>query len=86
MINLKQNPVEWASLMYELDDLHEHLESLIKEMNQVGEISAEEYRVQIGHLYAHLNRAWNSRNATADAVEKDFEMLTKFPSDIETCG
>ena len=60
MINLKQNPVEWASLMYELDDLNEHLESLIDEMNDKGEISVEEYQVQIGHLYAHLNRAWNS--------------------------
>ena len=86
MINIKKNPVEWAGLMYELDDLQEHLESIIKEMNQAGKISAEEYRVQIGHLYAHLNRAWNSRNATADAVEKDMETLTKFPKDIETCG
>ena len=86
MINLKQNPVEWASLMYELDDLNEHLESLIDEMNDKGEISVEEYQVQIGHLYAHLNRAWNSRNATADAVEQNLEKFTEFPKDIETCG
>ena len=86
MINIKQHPVEWAGLIYELDDLKEHLESLIDQMNNEGEISIEEYQIQIGHLYAHLNRAWNSRDATAEAVEKNFETFTKFPNDIETCG
>ena len=86
MINLKTNPVEWAGLMYELDDLKEHLESLMAQMNESGEIEVEDYRVQIGHLYAHLNRSWNSRNATANAVEKNFDKLTKFPTDIETYG
>jgi len=86
MIESKENPVEWAGLMYELDDLKNHLESLINVMNENGEIQKEEYRIQIGHLYAHLNRAWNSRNATSDEVENNIEMFTKFPKDIETCG
>ena len=86
MINLKNNPVEWAGLLYELDDLKEHLEILINEMGENGEIQDESYKVQIGHLYAHLNRAWNSRNSTSDEVEKEFEKLTEFPQDIKTCG
>ena len=86
MINSKDNPVEWASLQYELDDLREHLESLIKDMDENGAIAVEDYQVQIGHLYAHLNRAWNSRNAIGDKKEKEFEKFTKFPQDIETCG
>jgi len=86
MIESKENPVEWAGLMYELDDLKDHLESLINVMNENGEIQKEEYRIQIGHLYAHLNRAWNSRNATSDEVENNIEMFTKFPKDIKTCG
>jgi len=86
MIESKENPVEWAGLMYELDDLKDHLESLINVMNENGEIQKEEYRIQIGHLYAHLNRAWNSRNATSDEVENNIEKFTKFPKDIKTCG
>ncbi|RBP47007.1 hypothetical protein [Arenicella xantha] len=86
MINLKQNPTEWARLMYELDDLKDHLSTLIDEMNSSGEISIEEYQVQVGHLYAHLNRAWNSRDATAEVVEKNLKNFTEFPKDITTCG
>ena len=86
MINSKKNPVEWAGLMYELDDLQEHLESLIAQMNTAGEIKSEENRVQIGHIYAHLNRAWNSRNTVTETEVNDLEKLTKFPTDIETCG
>ena len=51
LINLKNNPVEWAGLLYELDDLKEHLEILINEMGENGEIQDESYKVQIGHLY-----------------------------------
>ena len=86
MINSKENPVEWASLMYELDDLKEHLESLVDQMTESGKIEVEEYQIQIGHLYAHLNRAWNTRNLIGDIKETDLENLTKFPKDIETCG
>ena len=86
MINSKENPIEWANLLYELDDLKEHLDQLINEMHKNGSIESEEYRVQVGHLYAHLNRAWNSRNATENDLEKQFEQFTKFPQDIQTCG
>ena len=72
--------------MYELDDLKEHLESLIDQMNNSGEIEAEDYQTQIGHLYAHLNRAWNSRNDITDIDDKNFEKLSEFPKDISTCG
>ena len=86
MINSNDNPVEWASLLYELDDLKEHLDSLIDQMHKNGKIEDEEYRIQIGHLYAHLNRAWNSRNAIDEEKEKKFEEFTEFPQDIESCG
>ena len=43
MINIKTNPIEWSSLMYELEDAKEHLESLIIEMSKNGSIDEIEY-------------------------------------------
>jgi hypothetical protein len=86
MINIKSNPVEWSSLMYELEDAKEHLESLIVEMNKNGSLDETEYEHQIGHVFAHLNRGWNSRNKIGDYDEKEREQFSTFPSDLEPCG
>ena len=48
--------------MYELEDAKEHLESLIIEMNKEGSINEIEYNIQIGHVFAHFYRGWNSRS------------------------
>ncbi len=87
MINSKSNPVEWSSLMYELEDAKEHLEKLIAQMNKDGTIDEEvEYKMHIGHIYAHINRGWNSRNIVGEYDERERETFSSFPSDIEPCG
>ena len=86
MINIKTNPIEWSSLMYELEDAKEHLESLLIEMNKNGSIDEIEYEIQIGHVFAHLNRGWNSRNKIGEYNEKEREQFSSFPSDLEPCG
>lgn len=88
MINQKENSVSWVILMHELDDAHQHLGALIAEMAENGEIDEVEYRIGLGHLFAHLNRAWNGR--------KDIELdktpqrirskRSQFPTDLEPCG
>jgi hypothetical protein len=60
MINNKDNPVAWALLVTELDEAREHLESLTNEMVKAGTIEDTEFAVQLGHIYAHLNRVWHS--------------------------
>lgn len=86
MINIKSNPIEWSSLMYELEDAKEHLENLIMEMNKKGSIDEIDYKIQIGHVFAHLNRGWNSRNKIGEYDEKEREQFSSFPSDLEPCG
>ena len=85
MINNKENPVQWPLLLYELEDAHEHLGKLIDEMNDRGEIDEIDYQVRLGHIYSHINRAWNSRNRDFEEDEKGdaiFEAESKFPKDI----
>ncbi len=86
MINIKTNPIEWSSLMYELEDAKEHLESLIIEMNKNGSIDEIEYEIQLGHVFAHLNRGWNSRRKVGEYDEKERKKFSSFPSDLEPCG
>ncbi len=71
--------------MYELEDAQEHLMNLCKEMNCNSEYSDIEFQIDIAHIYSHLNRAWNGRNATEK--QSDDEVLwrqwSQFPTDIE---
>ena len=80
MIN-NQNYIAWSQFIYELEDAKEHLENLLKEIQADDEYGEEELRIDLGHVYAHLNRAWNSRN-----TEKEWESNSKFPVDIEPVG
>lgn len=82
MINSSEQPVEWAMLLYELDDAREHLESLANKMAQSGEISEQAFAIHLGHVYAHMNRAWNSRSLEGDIPEEDWGRLSQFPEDL----
>jgi hypothetical protein len=55
MINPKHNPVEWARLIDELSEAQEHLGTLISKLGGAPEYDEEWFRVDMGHLMAHLN-------------------------------
>lgn len=80
MINATNNPVNWALLLYELDDAKEHIESLTSQMAEHGQIDEVDFKIQMAHAYAHLNRSWNTRNL-ADDIDK--ERSSGFPNDLE---
>ena len=82
MINLRSNPNEWSTLHYELDDAKEHLESLINQLNESEAIDEEDFKVQLSHVYAHINRSWNFRNLNHDLNSEENDLLSQFPKDI----
>ncbi len=86
MTNKKSNRERITWILYELDEAKEHLESLIKELSENEVISDEEFRIYMGHIYAHLNRAWNSRNQEKGISDENWEIMSKFPSDLEPVG
>lgn len=83
MITRETNPVGWALLLYELADAHEHLGNLIKEMSEDSEYSEPNLRIDLGHVYAHLNRAWFRRNVPEDFPESEWDTASSFPDDLE---
>ena len=85
MIDKRTDPVAWAALMYELEDAQEGLESLFQNIAEDAEFSAVEFQVHMAHIYSHLNRAWNGRNATEQQLDDTtvWEKWGRFPTDIE---
>lgn len=55
---------------------------LLKEMNN-EDFDEIEYRINLEHIYSHLNRAWNARNHIGDWSDSDFKKYSKYNSDIE---
>lgn len=87
MINERNNPVAWAMLITELDEAREHLEALISKMSESGEMDEQsEFSVYLGHVYAHLNRAWHSRNHNEEISEEQWPVFSQFPKDIKPVG
>lgn len=87
MINSKDNPVAWALLVQGIADTQGHLASLAEQMSRDEVIEDEDFVVQVGHVYAHLNRAWNARNHTGEEMtDEQWDAFGKFPRDIEPVG
>jgi hypothetical protein len=87
MIDQSSKPVSWALLLYELEDAVEHLAALVRQMNEHGRIDEEDYRIQLGPVYAHLNRAWNSRSSDNESpAEQDPTGWSRFPDDLNPIG
>jgi len=88
MLTNADHPVAWAMLMYELSDAHEHLGDLIKKMNREGQIDEDSYRIHLGHVFAHLNRAWHGRDdERLDTVSDDASReRSQYPIDLLPMG
>ncbi|RUL75965.1 hypothetical protein [Dyella choica] len=84
MIDRNLQPVEWAAFMYELGDALEHLENLIKDIEQTPDYDEDAFRIDLGHVYAHLNRAW--RRSAKAVADDDWELASQFPDDLSPIG
>lgn len=83
MINKDKNPAEWAAFIYELGDAKEHLINLISDIESDTEYDEANFRIDLEHVYSHLNRAWYNRNKEGKLSDEDWSEASKFPSDLE---
>jgi len=84
MIDRNTQFVEWDLFLCELEDAKEHLEGLLREVKSDPTYDESSLRVDLGHVYAHLNRAWwRSAKALDDS---DREPASKFPDDLTPIG
>ena len=82
MISRDDYPVQWALLMEELAEAHEHLERMISEMTADAAYDESRLRVDMGHIMAHLNCAWARRSCTRDLTDQEWEDFREYPKDL----
>ena len=86
MIDRDKDVVEWALLEHELEDALEFLDSLIKHMHTGKDFEDVDFGIQLAHIYAHLNRAWNGRDKRGEMTDSEWEAFSKYPSDLYPDG
>ena len=86
MISVQEHYVAWAGLLTELDEAREHLEALVKTMSDAGSIEESVFAVNLGHVFAHLNRAWHSCKEPTQVSEQQWEVFSAFPKDLKPVG
>ncbi|MET3650792.1 hypothetical protein [Dyella japonica] len=80
MIDRQLQYVEWAAFVDELDEAREHLEDLIKNLKEDLDYGEPELRAELGHVFAHLNRAW--RRSARGLDDAEWEWASQFPDDL----
>ena len=69
-----------------LSEARHAIARIIDEIRETPDYDDSEYRVDMQHVYHHINTAWNSRNATPTEVDQAtdgvFNRWNTFPSDL----
>jgi hypothetical protein len=86
MINATDNYAAWALFVDQMDEARDHLQELANTLHSAGRMDEPELTVHLGHIYAHLNRAWHSRNLPDGIKDEEWSQLSKFPADLEPVG
>jgi hypothetical protein len=83
LIDKENAPVAWAGLMYELEDAQEHLAALISKMNSAEAYDETDFRLELGHVFAHLNRAWYRRDQPDGLSDEQWMAASGFSMDFK---
>jgi len=76
-----------GAVIFHLREAAEQLNKTIQSLASNQDYSSEEFQVEMGHLYHHLNTAWNGRDQTDEqfqnCTDEDFTRFRKFPKQEE---
>jgi hypothetical protein len=74
-------------VLFHLHEAAEQLNETIQKLEGSADYATEEFQVDMGHLYHHLNTAWNGRDQTDDEFAKctddSFKRFRQFPKASE---
>jgi hypothetical protein len=74
-------------VLFHLTKAEQAIQELIAGIQSNPECEYRNYRVDMEHLYHHINTAWNARDASEAAVDKcseeNFGRWRQFPTDME---
>jgi hypothetical protein len=76
-----------SAIALHLKEAQEELNRTIHELETVEDYDFGELLVAMGHIYHHLNTAWNGRDASDEehlaCSDRDFEKWRAFPDSSE---
>jgi hypothetical protein len=72
-------------VLFHLREAAEQLNETIQGLTNETDYDIGDFRVQMSHLYQHLNTSWNGRDQSDEQFKKctdeDFYQFRKFPTD-----
>jgi hypothetical protein len=75
------------AILFHLREAKEELDRAIRDIETNTSYDFDDFVVGMGHLYHHLNTAWNGRDASRerhrDCDQQDFDTWRKFPMNEE---
>jgi hypothetical protein len=73
------------AILFNLREAAEELNRTIQELETDSKYNQEDFQVAMGHLYHHLNTAWNGRNQTHKQFKEadNFDKFQQFPKASE---
>jgi hypothetical protein len=74
-------------VLFHLREAAEQLNNTMQNLTSDQGYGAEEFQIEMGHLYHHLNTAWNGRDQTDEqhrkCTDEDFARFRRFPKEKE---
>ena len=74
-------------VLFHLREAAEELNGTIRNLEQDPDYDSVDLSLSMGHLYHHLNTAWNGRDQTDEefsrSSDESFRKLRRFPSQAE---
>ena len=75
------------AILFHLREAKEELDRTISNLEDDSKCDIEDFAAGMGHLYHHLNTAWNGRDASSerhrDCAQEDFDNWRTFPLNVE---
>lgn len=74
-------------LLFHLREARDELMRTVETMERDPEFDEGELRIALAHLYHHANTAWNARDATDSAIDRqtdaEWNRWGQFPEDFD---
>lgn len=74
-------------ILYNLKEALEQLSNTIRELETDKDYEYGDFRVDMEHLYHHVNTAWNAQNSSnqesRECSESNYNVWRQFPKDMD---
>ncbi|MFZ4693792.1 MAG: hypothetical protein ACOYMV_01555 [Verrucomicrobiia bacterium] len=74
--------------LFHLREAQEAVGKMIRRIETDPSYEFGDYTVEMGHLYHHVNTAWNGRDATEEqakrCLQEDFDRWQRFPDESDS--